>query len=167
MTAPRQKRKGWQLRAAFLAALAVVAAQAGTGFPAGATTERVVVNRHTGLAIGGFDPVGYFTESHPVPGQPAFEASEAGAVWRFRNEGNRIAFLAYPDIYAPQFGGYDAVDIARGVTFAGNPQLWAILGQRLYLFGRPESRDAFIAAPNRFLNEANRHWPSLLETLAR
>ena len=31
------------------------------GWPA-ATTERVVVNRYTGLAIEGFDPVAYFTD---------------------------------------------------------------------------------------------------------
>lgn len=168
MTAPRQKKNGSRLRGAFLVAAAVMAVQACAGFSAGAgTTERVVMNRYTGLAINGFDPVGYFTESRPVQGQPAFEASAAGAVWRFSNEGNRSAFMAYPDIYAPQFGGYDAVDVARGVAFAGNPQLWAIRGQRLYLFGRQESHDAFIAAPEKFLSEANRHWPDLLETLAQ
>jgi YHS domain-containing protein len=168
MTAPRQKKKGWRLRAAFLVLPAVMAALVGFGFSAWAgTTERVVVNRYTGLAIEGFDPVGYFTEARPVPGQSGFEASEAGAVWRFCNEGNRAAFVAHPDIYGPQFGGYDPVDIARGVTFAGNPQLWAISQQRLYLFGRQESRDAFITAPDTYLSEANRRWLILQETLAQ
>ena len=85
------------------------------------TTERVVVNRYTGLAIEGFDPVGYFVDAGPVIGQEHYEAAQAGAVWRFRNEGNRAAFIAHPEIYGPQFGGYDPVDIARGVTVAGNP----------------------------------------------
>lgn len=168
MTAPRQKRNGWRLGGAFLVPLVAMAAQVSSGFSAGAgTTERVVVNRYTGLAIEGFDPVGYFTEARAVSGQSRFEASEAGAVWRFSNEGNRAAFVAYPDIYGPQFGGYDPVDIARGVPFAGNPQLWVISEQRLYLFGRPESRNAFIAAPNKFLLEANRRWPAVQETLAQ
>ena len=48
----------------------------------------------------------------------------AGAVWRFRNEGNRASFVAHPEIYGPQFGGYDPVDLARGVTVAGNPWFW-------------------------------------------
>jgi hypothetical protein len=33
-----------------------------------ATTERVVVDRHTGLAIYGIDPVAYFTERKPIAG---------------------------------------------------------------------------------------------------
>ena len=81
-----------------------------------ATTERVVVNRYSGLAIEGFDPVAYFTDSAAVRGVADFEAAEAGAVWRFRNEGNRASFVAHPEVYGPQFGGYDPVDLGRGVT---------------------------------------------------
>ena len=92
----------------------------------------------------------------PVPSSVCadFEASEAGAVWRFRNEGNRASFVAHPDIYGPQFGGYDPIDLARGVTVAGNPRFWLISGQRLYLFGREQTRDAFAADPARVLREA-------------
>ncbi len=93
-----------------------------------ATTERVIVNRFTGLAIEGFDPVAYFADARAVAGLPDFEAFEAGAVWRFRNEGNRASFMAHPDIYGPQFGGYDPLDLARGVTVAGNPRFWLIVG---------------------------------------
>jgi hypothetical protein len=168
MTAPRQERKGWRLRSAFIALLTAIAVHTDTGFVAdAATTERVVVGRYTGLAIEGYDPVAYFTDSRPVMGRAGFEASEAGAIWRFRNEGNRAIFTSYPEIYSPKFGGYDPVDIARGVSFPGNPRLWVIHGQRLYLFGRQESRDAFLAAPDKYLEEASKHWPDLQETLAQ
>src|SRR5438309_6498780 len=121
MTAQRQERYGRRPGIAFVALLAGVFASICLDLPArAATTERVVVNRYTGLAIEGFDPVAYFVDSRPVLGLPQFEASEAGAVWRFRNEGNRASFVAHPDIYGPQFGGYDPVDLARGVTVAGN-----------------------------------------------
>ena len=131
-----------------------------------ATTERVVVNRFSGLAIEGFDPVAYFADARPVAGQLDFEAQQAGAVWRFRNASNRAAFVAHPEIYGPQFGGYDPIDLARGVTFAGNPRFWLVVGDRLYLFGREASRDAFAADPAGFLREANQRWPRLLQTLA-
>jgi hypothetical protein len=138
------------------------------GFAAHAsTTERVVVNRFSGVAIEGFDPVAYFTDARPEIGVVEFEASEAGAVWRFRNEGNRAFFVAHPEIYAPQFGGYDPIDVARGVTVAGNPRFWAISGQRLYLFSREETRDAFAADPQRVLRKANLRWPKLEQTLAQ
>jgi hypothetical protein len=132
-----------------------------------ATTERVIVNRYTGLAIEGFDPVAYFVDARAVIGLPEFEASQAGAVWRFRNEGNRASFVAHPDIYGPQFGGYDPVDLARGVTYAGNPRFWLIAGQRLYLFGREENRDVFAADPERFQREATSRWPALEQQLAQ
>ncbi|HEV7600424.1 MAG TPA: YHS domain-containing (seleno)protein [Bradyrhizobium sp.] len=146
-------------------ALAGIAAMA--GLAQAATTERVVVDRYTGLALGGFDPVAYFTDARPMAGRPGFEVSEAGAVWRFHNEGNRAFFLADPEIYGPQFGGYDPTDAARGVAVAGNPQLWLISGQRLFLFGAAQSRDAFAADPGRILREAKQRWPGLKETLAR
>lgn len=131
------------------------------------TTERVVVNRFTGLAIEGFDPVAYFTDARPELGLADFEASEAGAVWRFRNASDRASFVAHPDIYGPQYGGYDPIDLARGVTVAGNPRFWLVSGQRLYLFGREQTRDAFAADPSRVLRGADLRWPELEETLAQ
>ena len=132
-----------------------------------ATTERVVINRYSGLAIEGFDPVAYFVDARPIIGRPEFEAAEAGVVWRFRNEGNRASFVAHPEIYGPQFGGYDPIDLGRGVTFAGNPRFWLIAGQRLYLFGREENRDTFGTNPERFLQAANSRWPQLERNLAQ
>ena len=187
MTAERQEGNGWRPGIAFIARFAtragpslvwaslvcaslVLAGGALVWWPSAAraaTTERVIVNRFSGLAIEGFDPVAYFTDSRPEIGVVDFEASEAGAVWRFRNEGNRASFVAHPDIYGPQFGGYDPTGVARGVTVAGNPRFWLISGQRLYLFGREENRNAFAADPQRLLREANQRWPGLEQTLAQ
>lgn len=152
---------------AAIAWLAVVGLAIGSPFMArAATTERIVVNRHTGLAIAGFDPVAYFTDQQPRLGTAAFEASAEGVVWRFGNAGNRAFFLARPDVYAPRFGGYDPVDVARGVAVAGNPLIWMISGQRLYLFSREDNRAAFAARPGVYLAEAAHYWPRLLTELA-
>ena len=155
-----------------LIALALVTAvwpvaQPGSGAASAATTERIVTNRYSGLAIEGFDPLSYFVDGRPEMGLPEFEAPQGGVVWRFRNEGNRASFVAHPDVYGPQFGGYDPVDLARGVTVAGNPLFWLIAGSRLYLFGREENRDAFAANPAPYVNEATSRWPALEEQLAQ
>lgn len=131
------------------------------------TTERVVVNRFSGLAIEGYDPVAYFVVGQPVKGLPDFEASQAGAVWRFHNEGNRASFVAHPEVYGPQFGGYDPTDIARGVIVAGNPRFFLVTGERLYLFSLEANRDAFAGDPEHFLVQARLRWPQLVETLAQ
>jgi hypothetical protein len=190
MTAQRQERNGNRFEIRFRPGIALIAPLAalfwmglgwvdlgwiGLGAPGGrpefaaqaATTERVVVNRFSGVAIEGYDPVAYFVDGRPAVGLPDFEASEAGAVWRFRNEGNRASFLAHPDIYGPQYGGYDPIDLARGVTYAGNPRFWLVSGERLYLFGREQNRDAFAADPARVLREANARWPKLELELAQ
>jgi hypothetical protein len=173
MTAQRQEGNGKSqavargLGIALIGMLAVLS-PAGERFAVqAATTERVVVNRFSGLAIEGFDPVAYFIDQQPAMGLPDFEASQAGAVWRFRNEGNRASFVAHPEVYGPQFGGYDPVDVARGVAFAGNPRFWLIADNRLYLFGLEEHRDEFAADPDRFVRPARAHWPKLQQTLAQ
>ena len=164
MTAQRRelpgRRRGIALIAALAGFFAATAAEAGT-------TERVVVDRYTGLAIGGFDPVAFFTDARPMPGDAGLELSQAGAVWRFRNEGNLAAFVAHPEIYGPQFGGYDPVDVARGVAYPGNPKFWLVSGDRLYLFGGAESRDAFDARPAAILKDARKRWPALQSELAQ
>ncbi|MDE2380126.1 YHS domain-containing (seleno)protein [Bradyrhizobium sp.] len=132
-----------------------------------ATTERVVVNRFSGVAIEGFDPLAYFIDGKPAQGSAEFEASQAGAVWRFQNEGNRASFLAHPEVYGPQFGGYDPTDVARGIAVAGNPRFFAISAQRLYLFSLEANRDAFAANPGRFLDEARKRWPALQDGLSQ
>ena len=186
MTAQRQERNGSGSGTGFRPGLALISLLTGLGWaslvwaslvlagfgvladPAGAaTTERVVLNRFSGLAIEGFDPVAYFVDARAERGLAGFEASDAGAVWRFRNEGNRASFVAHPDIYGPQFGGYDPIDLARGITFAGNPRFFLVLKERLYLFGREQSRDAFAADPSLFLPEANQRWPELQRNLAQ
>ena len=124
-----------------------------------------MVDAHTGLAISGFDPVAYFTDGKPEPGRSGLELNLGGAVWQFRNEGNRAAFAEHPDVYAPRFGGYDPVAIARGVSVPGHPLIWAVVGERLYLFYDVEARAAFLADPGRLLVAAERKWPALAKDL--
>jgi hypothetical protein len=131
-----------------------------------ATTEHVVADRNSGLAIHGFDPVGYFTESAPTLGKGEFEYRHAGVVWRFRNAGNLAAFVADPDVYMPRYGGYDPVGIGRGVPVAGDPRIWLIAEQRLYLFQSPENKAIFAVDSERAEPAADEHWPAVLKTLA-
>jgi hypothetical protein len=167
MTAARRIRNRPLGRPA--AAVAVVALLSGlwVSLVSAATTEQIVVDRRTGLAIHGFDPVAYFTDSVPSVGRDELEVSYAGAVWRFRNAGNRIAFAHDPAVYMPQFGGYDPVVLAQGVAAPGHPYLWAIVDNRLYLFRSREDRDSFAADPARAAALAAENWPTISRSLVR
>jgi hypothetical protein len=131
-----------------------------------ATTERIVVDWHTGLAINGYDPVAFFTDGQPIPGSPDFEFHYGGAIWRFRNVGNREAFAARPDVYMPRFGGYDPLGVAHGVAVAGNPSVWSIIDGRLFLFYDQARLAVFTADAQRIASEAERKWPDVLRALS-
>lgn len=132
-----------------------------------ARAEPLVVNPATGLALSGFDPVAYFTDGAAQAGRADLELGYAGAVWRFRNVGNRAAFKENPEPYVPGFGGYDPVGVARDRSVAGNPAFWTIAGERLYLFYSEADRAAFLAAPGRILERAERNWPEVRRTIGR
>ena len=67
-----------------------------------------------GVAVGGYDPVAYFTEHKPVPGRGDILYSWKGVTWRFASKANRAAFMANPEKYAPQYGGYCAYAFGGG-----------------------------------------------------
>jgi len=168
MTTRRPSRKSLAtapLRAALALGLSVVL-PLGSFAAQAATTQRVVTDRNSGLAIYGVDPVAYFTDKKPVVGRPEFEFRFAGAIWRFLNEGNRAAFIADPKVYMPQYGGYDPVGIGRGVTTPGYPQLWAIVTNRLYLFYTADARAAFMADPAAAIAAADARWSAVMQDLA-
>jgi hypothetical protein len=168
MTAPRHRRKPCTplSRRRFLAAALLAAAPAFSAIGA-ETTEQVVTDINTGIAIRGFDPVAYFIDGAPELGKDQFEHTYAGVVWRFRNEGNLGAFIANPDVYMPRYGGYDPLAVARGVVVPGDPRLWLMIGEQLYFFYTAAARDTFVGDAERLIALADRKWPELLVTLAQ
>lgn len=175
MTRPRQQRKSrlsclsswglWVLAAAIGLAVGTGAIAPRIAFAS--VTDRIVVDPDSGLAISGFDPVAYFERQRPVPGKPQFELTLKGAVWRFFNEGNRTAFAKHPEVYTPRFGGYDPVAIDRGASVPGHPLIWAVVGERLYLFYDDKARAEFLANPGRVIESATRKWPEVARTIGR
>jgi hypothetical protein len=166
MTAARQQRKS-RLALRVLFGLALSAGIFAPPALQAAPDDRTVVNSHTGLAISGFDPVAYFTDGKSKFGLPDMELNLGGAVWRFRNEGNRAAFSEHSDVYMPRFGGYDPVAIARGTSVPGHPLFWVVTDGRLYLFYSEAARTAFIAEPGRIIETAERKWPEVARTIGR
>ena len=86
-----------------------------------------------GVAIRGYDPVAYFTESKPVKGSDAHTADWNGARWKFATAANRASFIADPQKYAPQYGGYCAYGTAKGHLAPTQPAAWAVVDGKLYL----------------------------------
>lgn len=114
-----------------------------------------------GLAIRGYDPVAYFTESMPVKGKAEFSHSYEGATWRFASAANRDAFAAEPGRYAPQYGGYCAWAVAQGYTASIDPDAWRIEGGRLYLnYSKSVQRRWERDIPGN-ISKADTNWPGI------
>lgn len=171
MTAARQQQKrGLSVAKAVAVAIFAVFVSLAARMPASNAAgplERVVVDPASGLAISGFDPVAYFSRGRAVQGLPELELRAAGVIWRFENQGNRAAFADQPDVYGPQFGGYDPVAIGRDTSVAGHPLIWAIKGERLYLFYDEAARAEFLADPERIIERARQKWPSVAYMISR
>lgn len=133
---------------------------------AGWTTERFIVDRLSGIAIGGFDPVGYFLERRPRPGNPELQFDWAGVTWLFLNDGNRSAFRRDPAVYAPRFGGYCVEAISRGIAAEGDPQVFRLHRDRLYFLRDTATAELFDTAPDRFGARASERWPQVAATLS-
>ncbi len=127
--------------------------------------RRFVTDPLTGLAIFGYDPVAYAIEGAARRGAEAYGARWSGSLWQFRNASNRAEFLKYPEVYAPRYGGYDPIAVARAAPRPGHPEVFAIFAGRLYLFGDAAARTAFLTAPQAAIARADAGWPALIQAL--
>jgi len=119
---------------------------------------------HDGYAIRGYDPVAYFTEGEPVEGRPRHEAEWNGATWRFASAENRERFLADPEAYAPQYGGFCAWAVAaRGELYSIDPHAWKIVDGRLYLNYSQSIQRRWEQDIPGFIERADRRWPEIVE----
>lgn len=91
------------------------------------------MNLLDGVAIQGYDPVAYVTQSAAVKGDAGITANYDGATYQFANAANRDAFAATPAKYAPQYGGFCAYAVSKGYTAPIDPQAFSVVDDKLYL----------------------------------
>ncbi|MCB1462998.1 MAG: YHS domain-containing protein [Nitratireductor sp.] len=148
----------------FLRVAAAIVALAFAGVPSAiAGQAQVHAGAIPGVAINGYDPVAYFTENKPVEGSAAITTTWNGATWRFASAANRDAFVADPEKYAPQYGGYCAWAVSNGYTAGTDPRAFSISGGKLYLnYSRSvQARWAKDISGN--VSKADANWPGVLE----
>lgn len=85
------------------------------------------------VAIKGYDPVSYFTDSKPVKGSTEYTATYKNAIYQFSSADHRDLFRENPEKYAPQFGGFCAFGVTKERKFDTDPTAWKITDGKLYL----------------------------------
>ena len=122
----------------------------------------------TGLAIGGYDLVSYFTSIKPLKGSPDFTSEINGARYLFSSKENKAKFDANPQMYMPQYEGYCALAIGTTMKkISIDPETYKITDGKLYLFfnGRSFSGTVFnslepwLEDEERLISRSDKNWP--------
>ena len=122
------------------------------------TVSPIVIDPETGIALEGYDPVGYFTEGKAMKGDKAFQAEYQGAMFLFATAEHRALFVQNPEKYAPAHGGYCTQTLASGALTPASPVNWTIHGDRLFLTRSPGANEAFRASREEAITAGDRFW---------
>lgn len=114
-----------------------------------------------GLAVKGYDVISYFTDGKATKGSAQYTFDWKNARWHFATAAHRDQFAAAPEKYAPQFGGYCAWAVGHGYTADIDPEAFSIVDGRLYLNYSKGIQKKWTPEKEKWIEEANRHWPGL------
>ena len=115
----------------------------------------------TGLALRGVDPVSYFVEGAPKEGRRDISVEYKGGTYRFMSAKNKALFEANPEAYLPAYGGFCAYGTAVNAKVDGDPYIWHIVDNQLYLnINRSIDREWQTNVPG-YIADANKNWKHL------
>ena len=117
-----------------------------------------------GLALRGYDPVSYTQGTEPKQGLAAHFALWDGALWLFASGENRTAFLAQPEFYAPQYGGFCSICLAAGKALYPDPATYIRKNDRLFLLQHEGQKEAWNAESTQFMAVAELVWAAGLKS---
>ena len=115
-----------------------------------------------GVAINGYDPVGYFDEGKPVEGSIDLQMKWMGAIWRFASPDHMLAFEMNPHRFAPEYGGYCAYAVSQGAIATTVPEAWTVHDDKLYLNFSTGVRTIWQKDIPGYVEAANKNWPEVL-----
>lgn len=125
--------------------------------------DLVNVSGASKIAVNGYDPVAFFTDSKPVNGSPFITAEHQGATYFFVSEEHKKLFTEHPDKYAPQFGGFCAYGVGLDKLFPVDITTWQVRDGKLYLNLNADILKAFNADFAGNVTKADKNWPGLIQ----
>ena len=129
---------------------------------AAADKAAVYTSLFSSTALKGYDAVAYFEQDAAVRGDDDYAYEWNGAKWLFSSAEHRDAFIADPERYAPQYGGYCAWAVSQGYTASGDPEVWAIVDGKLYVNYDKKIGERWQKDTAGFIKAADANWPRVL-----
>jgi hypothetical protein len=112
-------------------------------------------------ALSGSDPVAYFTGGKARRGSVDITHDWGGVTWRFESEENRRLFIAGPQKFAPQYGGYCAMAMAKGELIKPDPRQFVVWDDKLYLFYTRDALGNWKRSKEKNIESADRNWATI------
>jgi YHS domain-containing protein len=132
--------------------------------PTTSEPERILVNRdHAGVALQGYDPVAYFTDGKPTPGDPRHRSLYRDAVYYFSSAEHKRLFDAEPARYEPAYGGYCGYAASIDRLSPISPEFFDLVDGRLVLQHNAKAYRLWHEDVAKSLASADRNWPGLVE----
>jgi YHS domain-containing protein len=119
-----------------------------------------------GVALGGYDPVAYFTDGAPKKGDAKIEATFNGALYRFVSQDNRAIFEKDPTKYAPAYGGFCGYAASIGKVRPADPLIWSIVDGQLIVQHTKGADELWKKDVSGNKAKADKYWPRLVEAKA-
>lgn len=127
-----------------------------------AQAEKLNTSLFSHQAAKGYDVVAYQSEQRAVKGSSQYRYIWQGASWLFASEAHLKAFMAEPQRYAPQFGGYCAYAVgAKNDLVDIDPEAFTVVAGKLYLNYSPEVQKLWLAHRDAYIQQGERNWPAL------
>jgi YHS domain-containing protein len=112
-------------------------------------------------AVWGYDVVSYHVNKRPVRGSGHFTVEHDGATYLFASKQNKDTFSANPEKYVPAYNGYCAFGVALGKKFVGDPEVWRIVDDVLYLNLDANIQDRWLADVSGMIKDGNNNWEKI------
>ena len=114
-----------------------------------------------GVAIQGYDPVGYFESNKAIEGNKEITTKYKEATYYFSSENNKTLFLKNPDKYVPQFGGFCAYGVSENHNSPTQPEAFTIVDGKLYLNYNLKVKELWSKDRESRIEKANQNWLQL------
>jgi YHS domain-containing protein len=121
-----------------------------------------VVYVENGYAIDGFDVVAFFEDKIPRKGAVEYAYEWQDATWLFTSATNMEKFIAAPDQFAPQYGGYCAYGCADGHKAPTKAETWTIVNGKLYFNYNLEVKELWMKDQLKLIEMADYNWPEVM-----
>jgi YHS domain-containing protein len=115
------------------------------------------------LALRGVDPVTLAMKNEVAAGVATRTVVHDGVAYYFASDTSADAFMAAPEKYMPQYGGYCAFAVALGKKLDGDPRYADIVDGKLYLFVNAGVFAKYKETPAEILATAEKTWGKIAD----